>query len=950
MDQNQEKCVSLLDKNLQIVACAGAGKTTTIVKRLINILNKRLAKPSEIVAMTFTEKATGEFKERIFSEYEKENGNLLGLSEIRIGTIHNFCIELLKEYFSEYRKYDVSSDIQVKLMVKKEFSNPYNDLESFFSNLEYKDSKGNIRNRCLQPQNWSHIATVLSAVSIIREEQIPDSELPLNLRDFLHKYIKLLESYKTFDYTEIQNKFLIELKQNEGFRGFIKNNIKYIFIDEYQDVNSVQEAILQEIHSISNKINICVVGDDDQLIYQWRGSNIRNFIEFDDRYYNTNVEYLDTNYRSSEGIVRTAEMVVLANKQRKAKDLKSSNKYPYEPGDIIAKADFSDIGEETEFIIKSIKKLKGSIIKDKNGIYNTISFDDIAILVHSPSKFIEFNKKLFSELENNNIPYIIEGTKRLFDTPEIRDIIALFFYFNQKYANNINPMFFGEDFQGFSLKKDLQYFDLTLDQIDQIDNKFKAYSKNHIYAQKQVFYDFTLQELYQDILILLGVLNLDTTDVINEKMLYNLGAFSSIINDFEKVYFRTLPKNRIREFIKFLMYDVREVYPEGWLSPGFSSVKCLKIMSYHKSKGLEYPVIFLPHLCTDYLFPVKSGGGFDPWGLIDHTNLLIKIKSRYKEKDESLSRLFYVGITRSKKYLFMSKAKEYLKPGKSKPNNKIPKPFANASKSPFVNYDHNKFLDRQLQYNDMQVPSEDEHVTFDFSTLKDFFECPHKFKLNSIMGFHSPLNVRMGYGRSIHNILEHIHRSYKSNGVILNNDSDINSLMDTYLHLPYGNHMEKLMESIRLSVYKVIKNYIDLNSKSFSDIELIEQRIDYKLNDYVFVNGRVDLVKNNRSGEVIIVDFKSSDKAIGNSSKDIQLYFYALGYYKFTGIAPTAIHSYDISNSNSVPIPISKTDLSDVEDKIMEVYDRIKNKDFCKVNREESNSCKACVYYASCNI
>lgn len=948
MDHNQEKCAGILDKNLQIVACAGAGKTTTIVERLINILNKKLASPNEIVAVTFTEKAAGEFKERIFSEYERQNGDFYGLSEIRVGTIHNFCIELLKEYFPKYRVYDVSSDVQIKLMIKKEFSNSINNLEHFFSDLEYKDSKGNISNNCLQSHNWNHISTVLTALSIIREEQIPYDSIPINLHNLLHKYIELLEDYKTFDYTEIQNRFLIELKQNIGFRDFIKNRIKYIFIDEYQDVNSVQESILQEIHSISSNINICVVGDDDQLIYQWRGSNIDNFIEFDNRYKNTCVEYLDTNYRSTEGIVKTAEMVVLPNRHRKAKELKSSYKYPYEKGDIIAKADFLDIKGETNFIIEAIKKLKGSIMTDKDGQSKTISFDDIVILVHSPSKFIEFNQRLFSELEINNIPYIIEGTKRLFDTPEIRDIIALFFLFNEQYANNNNPMFFERDFQPFDLKSDLIYFKLTLEQVNQIQDKFKKYAEKHINAKKQIFYEFTLQELYQDILIMLGALNLDTKDVTNEKLLYNLGAFSAIINDFEKIYFRTLPKNRIREFVKFLMYDVREVYPEGWLSPSFSSVKCLKIMSYHKSKGLEFPVVFLPHLCIDYLFPVKSGGGFDAWGFIEHGNFLNRIKNRYKEKEESLNRLFYVGITRCEKYLFMTKAKAYLKPEKSKTNTKIPEPFANASKSPFVNFDQMRFLERELYYNKGEVLNEDENVVFDFSTLSDIFECPHKFKLNSIMGFYSPINVRMGYGKSIHNMLEHIHRTYKDKGILLNTNVDIDNLIKEYLHLPYGNHMEELMKGVKQNIKKVIQDYIVLNSKSFPDIELIEQRIDYKLNDYIFVNGRVDLVKNNKSGEIIIIDFKSSDKAIANESKDVQLYFYALGYYKFTGIMPTAIHSYDVSNQNSIPTPISVQDLNGIESRIMEVYKKIKNKDFNKVYKENNKSCKSCDYCDSC--
>lgn len=948
MDKNQLKCTELLDKNLQIVACAGAGKTTTIVNRLINIINKKLAKPSEIAAITFTEKAAGEFKERIFSEYEGQNGDLRGLSEIRVGTIHSFCFEFLNEYFPKYRSYDISNDIQIKLMVKKEFTDSTKNLSYLFDDLKYLDGKGKVKNGCLQPYNWSHISTILSAVSIIREEQIPESNIPVELLEFMNKYMELLEQNKVFDYTEIQNKFLNELRQDIGFRDFISKNIKYIFIDEYQDVNSIQEKIILELQNISSQINICVVGDDDQLIYQWRGSNINNFLEFDKRYKNTVVEYLDMNYRSSEGIVKTAEMVVLPNKKRMTKSLNSYGKYQYEQGDIIAKSDFNNIIEETDFIVKAIKRLKGSIITDCDNKSRTISYADMVILVHSPSKFNEFNQTLFYELESNNIPYIIEGTKRLFDTPEIKDIISLFFYFNGDYAGNRNPMFFGDEFMPFSLENDLTYFSLTSEQVRKLKKVFEDCADEHIIAEKKNFYDFTLQELYQNILIVLNVFNIDTSDLLNEKLLYNLGSFSAIINDFEKVYFRTLAKNRISEFVKFLMYDVREVYPEGWLSPNFSSLKCLKIMSYHKAKGLEFPVVFLPHLCTDYLFPVKSGGGFVPWGFIDHTNSLDSIKSRYMEKNESLNRLFYVGITRCEKYLFMTKSKMYVKPGGKQPNIKTPVPFANASKSPFVNYNHDRFLERELKYVELQELDEDDHVVFDFTTLNDFFECPHKFKLNSMMGFHSPLNVRMGYGKSIHNILEHIHRAYRETDKISYSEKDIDKLLDTYVNLPYGNHMKTLMESIKASIKGVVEKYIRLNAKTFPDIELIEQRVDYKLNNYVFINGRVDLVKNNRSGEIVIIDFKSSDKAIADTSKNMQLYLYALGYYKYTGIMPTAIHSYDVSNQDSIPTQIASQDLVDIESKIMEIYKKIKDKNFCKIRKEDARACKNCNYKDSC--
>ncbi|OEH92572.1 ATP-dependent helicase [Bacillus solimangrovi] len=947
-DDNQLKCINNLTDNLGVTACAGAGKTSTTVGRLINILQSGKASPNEVVAITFTEKAAGEFKERIFSKYESLTGNLHGLSEIKVGTIHSFCLETLKEYFPEYRKYDIISDIQAKLLMKKEFNN-----KNIFSTIPYKTGTGNkakINSNKLKPYIWNDLTALLNTFNFIREECINPNDLNSGLSSAYAEYINLLENNLFFDYSGIQNEFYHSLVNNNSFRNYIAEQIKFIFIDEYQDVNTIQNLILQELHLINPEINICVVGDDDQLIYNWRGSNVDNFLDFENQFSGSVNETLNINYRSSEGIVKTAESVVKANKKRFDKRLDSNKTYQYEQGDIISKHDFDNITKENSFIVEAIEKLKGSILTDKEGNSKTIGYDDMAILVYSPGKLRDFNPELLNMLDDAGIPYIIEGTKKLLEQEEVIEIIKLFYYFiNNLIGKTLEE--YDEEYGSLQTKTDIfSVFNVSDEMWDKLNSYFLEQKKKFFASDTLNFYDFTLQDLYQNIIITLDLFNLSETEE-NERILYNLASFSTIIDDFEKIYFRSIPKNRLYYFLKFLKHDVNNVYPEGWLTPNFLQNKCLRIMSIHKSKGLEFPVVFMPHLCEQYLFPPASGGGRNEWGILEADNQIeIKdIKNRYKEKNESLNRLFYVGVTRSKKYLFMTKSNEYEKPGCKRAVHKMPKPYALASNSPYVNYNVDIFLNKEFRYQEESNEHRPNKMVFDFTTINDFFECPHKFKLNSIMGFKPPMNVRMGYGKSLHNILEHIHKTYANTGKILNEKKDIEKLVDNYLHLPHGNHMKQLVKDMKKSAMNVISNYLNTNADTFRHIELVEQRVDFKMNDSVFVNGRVDLVKNNKSGEIIVVDFKSSDDALSTVSKNAQLKIYALGYYEFTGKIPTAIHSYSLNNKESSPSSVTLNDLKTTKDKIMELHDKISNNIYEKAATIDRSKCNHCDYENSCN-
>lgn len=936
---SQQECIDCLDNNLQIIACAGAGKTRTIVKRIINILISGKAKHSEIVCITFTEKAAGELKQRIYEDYEAATGETVDLANMYIGTIHGFCLNILQKTIARYKKYTMLNEYQTKLFIKRHF----NKRDTTVKSIPYISATNSKRSTPFNAYESKKINILLDTINFIREELINTNDLPSELSEFYNQYINKLHQLKFFDFTQIQYEFYNQLT-NPDLINYIKSSIKYITIDEYQDTNTIQEKIIEKIVEISPSINVCVVGDDDQTIYHWRGSNISNFQSFPKKYNDVVIKNLDTNYRSSKGIVGLGSNVISYNNNRLEKSFLSNETYNFEQGDIIGQTDFQDQSNETDYIIKCIKKLKGSTI-EKNGIEETINYDDMVILVHSPNKLKEFNPYLISKLEEENIPFIIEGTKQLFETPEINDMynILVFFFNNFFHNDSVKPDMYDYKKPVYSpttnLNDIVEYFSLTSDDLVRFDKLFNKYK---LIMANNSFTDETIQDFYNEIILTLNIYTLyDKNNDIYNKVMYNLAAFSTLITDYETINFSDYLGYRFKGFMDFIKYDAQYLYSEGWLNPNFNDIKCLKIMSIHKSKGLEFPVVFMPFLCKNYLFPTKKSGGHSKWGILKASKTdFSSYKNRYEDQNESLRRLMYVGITRSKKYLFLTKSLEYKKPGGSKLYKKIPQPVTDALTYSGLSLNGNTFLTKELSYKDIQQLNESESLVFDFSTLKDMFECPHKFLLSSIFGFNSPLNVRMGYGRSLHNMLDDLHTTYMNTKRIKSEDE----LLD-HLFLPLGHQLKQLMEMTTDSAKKTMGTYIKQYKNTFDYITHVEQNIDFKLNDMIFINGRIDLVRNNTSGEVSIIDFKSTDKAMPDTSKQKQLLIYALGYYKLTNEMPTAVISHNL-RGDAQPYTVTEEKLEEINKDIITAYNNIKNNTFPKCKDE--SLCKHCNFYNSC--
>ena len=351
-NDKQKQAIEINDKNLRIIACAGSGKTGTLVGKIVYLLkNSGLnLTPENIVAFTFTEKAAAELKNRTISELD----SMQNLANMYIGTIHGWCFNLLQNELYGYQNFSVLNEIKLKIFVDK-----------------YYDSIG--MKKVIKISNNQHMkrftdtTIFVSLMNSIRELDLYD-KAPVNLLNALESYRKKLKEHKYFDFTMIMEEVLNNLDNQINFRKYIKDTVKFLFVDEYQDINPIQHLLIKKIQEIS-KCKVFVVGDDDQNIYQWRGSSNKYIIEFNKQYKSEDFfeVILDTNYRSSEGITALASTLIQNNKERiSEKKMKSAKNQKFNYSEDILFNTYKNVEEENEEIIKYIEGIKGVEFVEKD--------------------------------------------------------------------------------------------------------------------------------------------------------------------------------------------------------------------------------------------------------------------------------------------------------------------------------------------------------------------------------------------------------------------------------------------------------------------------------------------------------------------------------------------------------------------------------------------------------
>ncbi len=609
LNDKQQKAVTCVNGPLLILAGAGSGKTRTIIHRIAYIIENGYAKPWEILALTFTNKAAGEMRERI------DSMGIPFTSDIWMGTFHSICARILRmegdnlgftSNFSIYddddtkrllktilKELDISDKEFPVESVKAQISLLKNDLET---SDDYMDEHGDFD----EGYTEARIAQIYS------------------------EYQKRLLSANAMDFDDLLlNTNILFAKCPEVLNKY-RNRFKYILVDEYQDTNISQYAIISKM--AEGHRNICVCGDDDQSIYGWRGASIRNILEFEDDFEDAKIIRLEQNYRCTKNILNAANGVIEHNKKRMGKTLFTDN----EEGEIIKYLHANSDLEESSIIAREIFCLNE---------YHDIPYSDIAILYRTNAQ----SRVLEEGLMRRNIPYqIVAGTK-FYDRMEIKDILAyLKLLVNPKddiaFIRVINTPKRGigpasiEKIRDYAFMKGISMYEVIKD-IETCP-LFKGSVKEKLTLFKDTMEE--LERIAKENSLMDTVINtihlsgyeqmLKEGKVENaQNRLENLDELVNAAGDFEN--------NEEDGSLEAFLENAALV--AGVDSYDENSSKVL-LMTLHNAKGLEFNIVFMPGM-EENLFP---------------TYRAVNEESEMEEE----RRLCYVGITRARKKLYMSSA------------------------------------------------------------------------------------------------------------------------------------------------------------------------------------------------------------------------------------------------------------------------------------------------------
>ncbi len=909
----QSEAIACLDEPLQIIACAGSGKTQVISQRIAAILTKPGVKPRNVVGFTFTDKAAAELKERVLSIVERELGDVTGLAEMYVGTMHGYCLDLLQRLVPEKFKFSVLTDITARL-----FADRYS-AQSGLTSCPTTAKQGVL-------WRYKNSKLYLQVLSVLREDTIDFSAVPTGVRESFEKWLRLLHENSFFDYTQIIRSAVDYLEgdpyEDDDFvrvQDHVRDDIRYVVVDEYQDVNPLQERLVRGL--VRFGANLCVVGDDDQTIYQWRGSQVSNILTFASRHPGVRQVTLDDNFRSSRGVVElgrsTAERIPAGERLPKA--MAAAGHQTWERGDLLALT-FDDPEAEAAWIVDRIEHLRGVPFRDRpESEPRGLSWSDCAVLFRSVAKDSE---PVVAELRRRGIPFIVKGLNRLFESPEIQAVVGMF-------------RFVVEEIDAAQLRALWDAAALIPAVADWAKALKLLESGRDFAAHKRQVYN--IQRLYLDFLEALDMredtLPGDATR--GELVFYQLGKFSQVISDYEQIYFTTEPKAKYAGFAKWLESQAPDYYADADADVGYATPDAVTIATVHQSKGLQWPAVFLPAMRANR-FPSRVMGGMTLRHVIPDD--AIDDPARYRGTVEDETRLLYVAVTRAQKYLcatFAPVADNQQQRARSDFFNHIAKQqWVSTTSAPIKG-------DRLTPHPVHETPQ----VTLSFSELKYLFECAYQFKLRFLYGFNAPIYEGLGYGKGLHDALSEIHKRALDGDIVTK--ASATALIDRHMNTPFA--FTKLRDQLRNAGIKAIERYLDVHGKEIPNTEFSEKQIQVHVAPGITVDGRIDLIRRLDTGEVAIVDFKSTERAQAEEVTRDQLHVYAVGYQELTGKSADLIEVLNLDEKGKTTRePVDAPLLSGVRDKIREAGEALRTNKLARLPTWDKHACGSCDLVGLC--
>ncbi len=606
LNDEQKEAVLAVEGPCLVIAGAGSGKTKVLTHKIAYLMHNVGVKPWNILAITFTNKAANEMKERV----EKLVGEVA--KDMWIGTFHSICVRILRRYIDRigFTSSFVIFDTSDQRTIVKQCIKQLELDDKIFTDRSVLSEISNAKNEMLEPADYA-----LRANGEYRKETIAE---------VYKMYQKKLKDNNAVDFDDIINYTIKILSENPDVLEYYSNKFEYVLVDEYQDTNKAQFTLVSMLAARFG--NITAVGDNNQGIYSFRGADITNILNFERDFPGTKIIKLEQNYRCTQNILDAANAVIKNNESKYEKNLWTQNN----KGDLPYVFRGDTEYDEANFIVEQIRRLKREEYLDYN---------DFTVLyrMNSQSRSIE------DILRREDIPYKIVGGLKFYERKEIKDIIA-YLRLIENTADNLSlQRIINEPKRGIG-KTSLDNIEAVANQNDismyEVIKRADAFGLNRVYVNSRDFINqieelrskkdtLIISELIKETLRITGyskALELeDTTEA--ENRLENLDEFLTVAIEFEE----ELADNTLADFLEGITLS-------SDIDNTDETEDSVTLMTLHSAKGLEFPVVFLVGM-EEGIFP-----GYKSIG-------------EQKELEEE-RRLCYVGITRAKQHLFLTCARQ----------------------------------------------------------------------------------------------------------------------------------------------------------------------------------------------------------------------------------------------------------------------------------------------------
>lgn len=947
LNEAQREAVFHQNGPILVIAGAGTGKTRVITERIAHLVNSGFCRHDQVLALTFTEKATAEIEDRV------DRLMPLGYQAIPIRTFHGFCGDLLREFGMDIGispAFKILQGVAHWLFLKEhlfifelDYYRPLGNPTAFIDALLGAFSR--FKEELRSPEAVRKVAEARLQSADTEEKKIEGARL-LELASAYGRYQELLTENNFLDFADLQYKTIELFERRPNILAHLQERYRYLLVDEYQDTNIAQNKIVD--HLAARHRNLMVVGDDDQSIYKFRGAAISNILQFQEHYPDAKKVVLTRNYRSSQRLLDFAYASISHNNPDRLELKAGVDKklIGVRPGDdaSICLVHASTLDQETEYVIDHIRQTA------ERGI----PLSEIAVLARANAPLQPFT----DALKKAGIPYDFVSEKGLYQKEAILDMIA----FLRTIANPADDLSFyrllrmelwkipmevialliaqsKKDFQTvWALAKKEEAADFLIKTLsDCLD-----FSKNH--TAGETLYRFTESVRLYEFYLKQGTLEAEVT-------IASIAAFFNKIRDFE----RGNPQNSVIDFVAYL-----DLCQEAGENPAarfeLSDKEGVFVSTVHGAKGLEFDTVFLTNLTADR-FPARDRK--DPISIPDE--LVHEILSDGDMHLAEERRLFYVACTRAKESLHLLYSDFYHPSAAKNPRKKKRSPFIDEVLGTVALTQTEKTIEgvesflRPRESAVFEIdPERMPIVQFSYSQLMTFSACPRQYQYRYLFKIPEPPNANFSFGGTMHSTLQEFYKNVQqvkqaSLFSEFEPDMSLDRLLAIYKDkwIDRGYESKAHMELRRERGREILEAFYDVFKSGVPHIRFLEKAFKLKVGPYT-ISGRLDRADDLPDGTLEIIDYKSGkSKEEAEVKKDLQLFIYALAATECFGLSASRLTLYFLDDNRAVTIAPDAKKMEKVKAEIIQLGDAVNRSDFAPT--PEKFTCDHCPYNRICD-